>query len=74
MPEMDGMEATLAIRKLENSIGKRVPILALTAGALKEEMDKCYEVGMDGFLTKPIEPKKLREILSKYCQSIDCTS
>jgi len=68
MPEMDGLEATLAIRKIENA-GKNkthVPILALTAGALQEERDKCIASGMDDFLTKPIEKEKLEDALKRF--------
>lgn len=66
MPEMDGQEVTRAIRDLERGSGKHVPIIALTAGALKEEEQRCYEAGMDDFLTKPIEARKLKELLDKY--------
>ena len=66
MPEMDGQEVTRAIRELERGSGKHVPIIALTAGALKEEEQRCYEAGMDDFLTKPIEAKRLKMLLEKY--------
>jgi len=56
MPEMDGFEATLAIRALETRNGwARVPIIALTAGAFQEDRKHCLDVGMDDFLTKPID-------------------
>ncbi|OIP81866.1 MAG: hypothetical protein AUK44_08790 [Porphyromonadaceae bacterium CG2_30_38_12] len=66
MPEMDGVEATIEIRKLENNAKTPTPILALTAGALKEEREKCLACGMNDFLTKPIEQQKLREALERY--------
>jgi len=66
MPEMDGVEATLVIRELEDGTGKRVPIIALTAGALLEEREKCIIAGMDDFLTKPIEPDKLLQALNRF--------
>lgn len=66
MPEMDGLTATENIRLIESKTGKHVPIVALTAGALKEEQRKCYEAGMDDFLTKPIHPSSLKEVLKKF--------
>ena len=66
MPIMDGVEATINIRKIEVEIGRRVPIIALTAGVLKEEREKCLNSGMDDFVGKPFETSKIREILSKY--------
>lgn len=66
MPEMDGLTATKAIRVFETKSGKSVPIVALTAGALKEEQMKCYEAGMDDFLTKPIQPEALKSTLEKH--------
>lgn len=66
MPEMDGIEATLVIRELEDGTKKRVPIIALTAGALLEEREKCIIAGMDDFLTKPIDQEKLLEALNNF--------
>ncbi len=66
MPELDGLEATSQIREIEKSSGKHIPIIALTAGALKEEMERCFAVGMDDFLTKPIEPEKIKTVLDKH--------
>lgn len=68
MPEMDGIAACKAIRADEQRVGavKRVPIIALTAGALREERERCLESGMDDFLTKPIEPDKLTGILQTF--------
>ncbi len=71
MPEMDGLEATKAIREMEKLSGKHVPIIALTAGALKEEMERCREAGMDDFLTKPIEVKKLQQVLGNCLASFE---
>ncbi|MFO7868757.1 MAG: PAS domain S-box protein [Bacteroidales bacterium] len=64
MPELDGIEATKQIRALENDT--HVPIISLTAHALKEEQEKCYNAGMDDFLSKPIDLDKLYTVLSKY--------
>ena len=59
MPEMGGLEATAAIRNLEAVTGTHVPIIALTAHALKGDREICLDAGMDGYLTKPIDPKQL---------------
>jgi len=63
MPEMDGIEATLAIRAYEAKVGGRQHIVALTAHAMKGDERRCYEAGMDGYLSKPIRPAELEEIL-----------
>jgi CheY-like chemotaxis protein len=69
MPEMDGIDATIAIRKLETNSNSHTPIIALTAGALQEEREKCLASGMDDFLTKPIEKEKLHETLLRYLEN-----
>jgi len=66
MPELDGISATKKIREIESLTGNYIPIIALTAGALKEEQEKCFSNGMDDFLTKPLIPAKIVEILNKY--------
>lgn len=66
MPAMDGLEATKKIRVLEKEIGKNIPIIALTAGALVEEQKKCMEAGMDDFLTKPIQQEKIKSVLQRF--------
>jgi signal transduction histidine kinase len=66
MPEMDGLETTREIRKIEQTNGKHIPIVALTAGAFQDEREKCISAGMDYFLTKPIESKKIKSVLEKY--------
>jgi signal transduction histidine kinase/DNA-binding response OmpR family regulator len=66
MPEMDGLEATAAIRAKEKGTGNRVPIVALTAHAMKGDREKCLANGMDGYLTKPIRPQELDEVLESY--------
>jgi len=66
MPVMDGFEATAAIRKREEGKGIRVPVVALTAHAMKGDREKCLAGGMDGYLTKPIRPQQLDELLEKY--------
>jgi signal transduction histidine kinase/CheY-like chemotaxis protein/HPt (histidine-containing phosphotransfer) domain-containing protein len=67
MPNMDGFGLTEAVRKSEaGGPGKRLPIVAITASALKAEVDRCYEVGMDDFLSKPVEVPKMRSALRKW--------
>ena len=64
MPEMDGLEATAAIRAREvSSGGPRVPILAMTAYAMAGDSDRCIEAGMDGYISKPINTQELFEII-----------
>ena len=59
MPEMDGLEATKAIRGLETGRGGRVPIVGVTAHAMKGDRERCLGAGMDGYLPKPIRPAAL---------------
>jgi PAS domain S-box-containing protein len=59
MPEMDGLEATAEIREEERRTGRHVPILAMTAYAMKGDRERCLEVGMDGYVSKPIQAEEL---------------
>lgn len=59
MPDMDGLEATASIRKHEKNTGQRVPIIALTAYAMKGDRERCLSSGMDGYISKPIRPDEL---------------
>jgi signal transduction histidine kinase/DNA-binding response OmpR family regulator len=65
MPEMDGFEATQAIRRAERN-GARLPIVAMTANAMKGDREKCIDAGMDDYLSKPVNPQKLKEKLETW--------
>ncbi len=64
MPEMSGFAATAAIRELERGTGRRVPILAMTARAMKGDREECLKAGMDGYLSKPIQSGQLYEAVA----------
>ena len=67
MPEMDGYEATRLIRiPATGALNPRIPIVAVTAGAMAGDRQKCMEAGMDDYLSKPVEPAKLARMLDKW--------
>ena len=66
MPEMDGLEATAAIREKEKTGAARLPIIALTAHAMKGDEARCLVAGMDGYVTKPISSRALFAMLEKH--------
>jgi PAS domain S-box-containing protein len=69
MPEMDGLEATAALREKEKGTGMHQAVVALTAHAMKGDREKCIAGGMDGYLTKPIRPQELDQLLERYATS-----
>jgi CheY-like chemotaxis protein len=66
MPIMDGFSATRAIREAESKIGRRTPIIAVTASAMEGDEKRCIEAGMDGYLTKPFSREGLERHLHKF--------
>ena len=65
MADMDGFEATAQIRQRESGTGGHVPIIALTAHAIKGDRKRCLDAGMDGYLSKPIQPEELRAAIDR---------
>ena len=63
MPEMDGLEATKRIRALDRADAKTIPIIALTANAFDEDVQRSMQAGLDAHLSKPVEPELLFETL-----------
>ena len=65
MPEMDGFEATKRLREREQGQGKRLPIIAMTANAMKGDKEICLEAGMDDYVPKPVHEEDLRAVLGR---------
>jgi signal transduction histidine kinase/ligand-binding sensor domain-containing protein/DNA-binding response OmpR family regulator len=71
MPEMDGFAATQAIREWEKDMGSHVPIIAMTAHAMKGDYEMCISAGMDGYLTKPINAEGLNNTIEQVLRSFE---
>ena len=71
MPEMDGLEATAAIRALDRPDAKTVPIIAMTANAFDEDVQRSLQVGMNAHLSKPVDPERLYETLEELIWDAD---
>jgi CheY-like chemotaxis protein len=70
MPEMDGYAATAAIRQREEGTGRRLPIVALTANAMKGDRERCLEAGMDGYVAKPVQVQLLLRELAEVLEEV----
>lgn len=70
MPEMDGYEATAAIRASKAIGNNRIPIIAMTANAMKEDKYRTMKSGMDDFVSKPLDKKRVRAVLIKWMKRI----
>ncbi|MDB5347755.1 MAG: sensor protein [Schlesneria sp.] len=70
MPEMDGLQATAAIRQIESTKGGHTPILAMTAHALTGDRERCLAAGMDGYLAKPVRLNDLLRAIPEVCESV----
>lgn len=66
MPVMDGLEATAAIRNAEQQSGEYTPIIAMTANAMQGDRERCLEAGMDGYISKPVNRKKLHDTIATH--------
>ena len=66
MPEMDGHEATRHIRKMDIPQAKKIPIVAMTANVLREDVEQCFDSGMNDHIGKPVDPDKLLGLLRKH--------
>jgi len=66
MPEMDGLEATSTLREKEKATGHHQIVIAVTAHAMKGDRERCLANGMDNYLSKPIQPQELDEVLEEY--------
>jgi signal transduction histidine kinase/ActR/RegA family two-component response regulator len=69
MPVMSGLEAARRIRERECATGGHIPIIALTASAMKGDRERCLEAGMDDYLSKPVRPEALSEVIARYAPS-----
>jgi CheY-like chemotaxis protein len=72
MPEMDGFEATVLVRAKEKTTGRRLPIVAMTAHAMKGDRERCLRAGMDGYISKPIHAKELFETIANLALATAC--
>jgi len=69
MPEMDGFEATAQIREME-SPGEHIPIIAITASAKEGDRERCMALGMDDYISKPVTPQVLKDVLIRWIKKM----
>ena len=69
MPDMDGLEATAAIRRREQPSGTHIPIVAMTAHAMSGDRQRCLDAGMDDYTSKPIRGPELLELITRYSKT-----
>jgi two-component system sensor histidine kinase/response regulator len=74
MPEIDGIEATIELRKREKATGHHQVVVAMTALAIKGDRERCINAGMDGYLTKPIRTRELDEVLDSHLEHLRTAS
>jgi CheY-like chemotaxis protein len=65
MPELDGLDATVAIRKMEQGTGKHIPIIGATAQAMKGDRESCLNAGMDDYISKPLRKDELQQLIDR---------
>ncbi len=75
MPEMDGFDATRRIREMERNgqLAGHLPVIALTANAIKGDRERCVEAGMDDYISKPFEPQTLLKVMARFLASKEAT-
>ncbi len=74
MPNMDGYEATAEIRSESSTVcNHKIPVIAMTANAMEGDREKCIAAGMDDYITKPVRPKILRDVIAKWLSKTEAT-
>ena len=66
MPEMDGFDATMEIRRREKENGGHIPIIAMTASVMQGDRERCLESGMDDYIAKPVQPEEVKASLARW--------
>ena len=70
MPEMDGYQTTMEVRKLNSGNYKNLPIIAVTASAMLDIKDKAFLAGMNDYISKPFNPNELYKKIAQYCKKL----